>query len=338
MRSKLFVLLIVIIGLLTMLVVFNMNFGKRQTAVAAKPKVNGNTVKSEWAVPSLDTVANDSRGALLRYGRDLIANTSSYLGPKGSVAIKSNGLNCQNCHIDAGARPFGNSFGAVASTYPKFRERSGKIESVEYRVNECMERSLNGQKLDSLSKEMLAMVEYMKWLGQHVPKGVKPKDAGTVELPYLNRAADVNLGKAVYINRCQVCHGKEGEGRFNNDSSGFLYPPLWGPHSYNVSAGLFRLTRFASYVKYNMPFGTTQNGPQLSDEEAWDVAAYVNSQPRPQIFFKYDWPDIKSKPVDYPFGPYADGFDEQQHKYGPYGPIKAAKEKLAKSSIATTKK
>jgi thiosulfate dehydrogenase len=87
-----------------------------------------------------------------------------------------------------------------------------------------------------------------------------------------------------------------------------------------------------------MPFGTVHNSPQLTDEEAWDVAAYVNSQPRPQVLFKYDWPDIKSKPVDYPFGPYADGYNEEQHKFGPFTAIKKAKENLAKTSAANTKK
>ena len=167
MRSKLTWLLIVIIGLLTLLFFLNNKFQPKETSVASKGDTKGNELLSDWVVPVIDTVSNDSRGELIRYGRDLIAHTSKYLGPNGTIAKKSNGLNCQNCHIDAGARPFGNSFGAVASTYPKFRERSGKIESVEYRVNECMERSLNGKKLDSSSKEMLAMVAYVKWLGQH---------------------------------------------------------------------------------------------------------------------------------------------------------------------------
>jgi len=62
--------------------------------------------------------------------------------------------------------------------------------------------------------------------------------------------------------------------------------------------------------------------PQLSDEEAWDVAAYVNSQPRPKKTFTHDWPDISKKPIDHPFGPYSDDFSELQHKYGPFGVIK----------------
>jgi thiosulfate dehydrogenase len=338
MRSKLALLVIIIAGLLFLLFALNSKSGTKVIAAASKPVMAATSNSEEWVSPSIDTVASDNRGELIRYGRDLIANTSKYLGPKGSVARKSNGLNCQNCHIEAGTRPFGNAFSAVASTYPKFRDRSGKIESVEFRVNECMERSLNGKQLDSLSLEMRAMVAYLKWIGQHVPKGIKPKGAGTEELQFLNRAADAKLGKGIYIKKCQLCHGNEGEGKFNLDSTGYLYPPLWGPNSYNVSAGLYRLTRFAGYVKNTMPFGTTHKNPQLTDEEAWDVAAYVNSQPHPQKFFKYDWPDIKTKPVDYPFGPYADGFSEEQHKYGPFPPIKAAKEKLAKSSNAITKK
>ena len=71
-----------------------------------------------------------------------------------------------------------------------------------------------------------------------------------------------------------------------------------------------------------MPQGTTYEKPQLTDEEAWDVAAYVNSMPRPSKDLSKDWPNISKKPVDHPYGPYADPFSEDQHKYGPYKPIK----------------
>ncbi|HTH31559.1 MAG TPA: hypothetical protein VL946_09415, partial [Lacibacter sp.] len=77
--------------------------------------------------------------------------------------------------------------------------------------------------------------------------------------------------------------------------------------------------------------GTTYHAPQLSDEEAWDVAAFVNSQPRPSKNLSSDWPDISKKPIDHPFGPYADTFTEQQHKYGPFAPIKEHKEQQRKS-------
>jgi thiosulfate dehydrogenase len=67
--------------------------------------------------------------------------------------------------------------------------------------------------------------------------------------------------------------------------------------------------------------------PKLSVEEAWDVSAYVNSMPRPQQKFAEDWPNIAKKPFDHPFGPYTDGFSEQQHKYGPFKPILAGRGK-----------
>ena len=74
-----------------------------------------------------------------------------------------------------------------------------------------------------------------------------------------------------------------------------------------------------------MPNGATFDNPILTDEEAWDVAAYVNAMARPHKVFAADWPDISKKPFDHPFGPYADEFTEQQHKYGPFGDIKKSK-------------
>jgi thiosulfate dehydrogenase len=104
---------------------------------------------------------------------------------------------------------------------------------------------------------------------------------------------------------------------------------LWGEHSYNTGAGLYRISRFAGYIKDNMPFNQTSHDlPQLSDEEAWDLAAFVNSQPRPRKDVSKDWPDISKKPLDHPFGPFSDGFSERQHKYGPFKPIAEARKKL----------
>ena len=38
------------------------------------------------------------------------------------------------------------------------------------------------------------------------------------------------------------------------------------------------------------------------------------------------------KPVDTPYGPYADGFSLEQHKFGPFGPIRAKVQELAAAS------
>jgi len=189
-----------------------------------------------------------------------------------------------------------------------------------------MQRSMNGVALDSLSLEMKAMVAYLEWVGKDVPKSIRPKGAGTQTLSFLKRAANAQNGKMVYINYCQRCHAENGEGVLNTDGTTYTYPPLWGNDSYNVSAGLYRLSNLAGFIKSNMPYGeVTWKNPRLSDEEAWDVAAYISSQQRPVKLFSYDWPNVSKKPVDYPFGPYADGFTEVQHKYGPFDPIKNAK-------------
>jgi thiosulfate dehydrogenase len=288
--------------------------------------------KSEvWQAPDTTQIPKDENGKLIEYGRELIVHTSHYFGPRGSVMPMSNGMNCQNCHLDAGTKPFGNNYSAVAATYPKFRARSGTEESIEKRINDCFERSLNGIALKNDSHEMKAIVAYITWLGKDVEKGKSPAGAGLVKLSYLDRPASVEHGKLVYDQKCTVCHGINGEGIKLSDQSGYQYPPLWGEQSYNIGAGLYRLSRFAGYVKANMPFGATYDAPQLTDEEAWDVAAYVNSLPRPEKDLSSDWPDISKKPIDHPFGPYADGFEEAQHKLGPFKPIEQ-KLKIAAST------
>lgn len=277
-----------------------------------------------WESPDWALAQRESKAKLIAYGRDLIVHTNDYFGENGLVRPHSiNGLNCQNCHLDAGARPFGNNYAAVASTYPQMRSRSGTLETIPKRVNDCFERSLNGRPLDPASREMKAIVAYIEWLGMAVPKGEKPKGVGIRQLPFLDRAADAGMGKQVFEQKCVSCHGTDGQG-LPMPGTARRYPPLWGPNSYNEAAGLFRLSRFAGYVKDNMPLGASHDNPLLSDEEAWDVAAFVNSQPRPQHpFLQTDWPDIAKKPVDHPFGPFKDTFPEDQHKYGPFGPIAA---------------
>lgn len=320
-------LLLVAVTLLT--IIINQ---KEKVAMIREP------VDSTWVAPSLftDVTTKGNERKLVIYGEELIAHTGKYLGPKGSVLQITNGMACQNCHLDAGTLAWGNNYGAVYSTYPKFRDRSGSVENIHKRVNDCMERSLNGKAIDTGSREMLAIYTYLKWLGRDVPKGKKPYGSGLEKLPFLDRAAAPEKGKEVYTAKCQSCHGVGGEGQAGPDGTSFVTPPLWGPGSYNSGAGLYRLSNFASFVKNNMPFRLASHAnPVLSLEEAWDVAAFVNSQPRPQFDQAGDWPDVNKKPVDFPFGPYADTFPEKQHKYGPFEPIENARKK--KPAIAVIK-
>lgn len=154
--------------------------------------------EDNWTAPDKTAMEKAPNAAQLSYGQELISNTSEYLGPEGKVLHISNGMNCQNCHLEAGTIPFGNNFSGVAANYPKIRARSGLSEGIPKRINDCFQRSLNGEALDPSSEEMKAMVAYIKWLGKDVPKGHKPKGSGIYQLGLLNCAADPIQGKTIY--------------------------------------------------------------------------------------------------------------------------------------------
>jgi thiosulfate dehydrogenase len=274
-----------------------------------------------WMPAALDSIEDPAQKSLAEYGKELIIHTSKYLGPKGSVKQISNGLNCQNCHLKAGTAVFGNNYGSVNSMYPKFRARSGSIENIYKRIIDCIERSLNGTALDTNAHEMRAIATYINYISSNVPKGKKAEGSGLKDMALLDRAADPEKGKLVYETKCASCHQANGGGTYTADKKEYTYPALWGPNSYNDAAGLYRISNFAKFVKYNMPQGTTHEDPQLTDEEAWDVAAFVNSQSRPHKEVPKDWPNRSKKPMDHPFGPYTDSFSEKQHKFGPFQAI-----------------
>ena len=294
-------------------------------------KTAGNEKKiSDARLPQqTQSIPADKKGDLIRYGRQLISSTALYFGPKGSVAHISNGMNCQNCHLDAGTRLFANNFAGFTASYPKKSTRSGVVISASVRISECFERSLNGTMPDTGTKEIKAIMAYMQWLGKNAKKGLVPFGNTTPRLKFMDSAANPRSGKVVFIQKCRSCHGANGEGLPAADKQSYTYPPLWGPNSYNDGAGMYRIGNLAGFVKANMPFGATYQSPQLTDKECWDVAAYVNSQPRPHKDQHKDYPDLQQKPIDLPFGPYADGFTARQHKYGPFGPIQQFHHKKA---------
>ena len=110
--------------------------------------------------------------------------------------------------------------------YPKFRARSGAVEDINKRVNDCFERSLNGKALDSGSRELMAIRKYIEYIGSNVPKGEKAPGSGFKDLSYLDRAADPVHGKQVYQARCASCHQADGQGVAAGGE--YAFPPLWG--------------------------------------------------------------------------------------------------------------
>ena len=339
-NKLLFVIVVLVIGITAMPFILFYNNQAEKKDIATTTETIKKDTTNYWIAPDINTITDAKINEQVTYGKELIAHTSKYLGPNGTVIKISNGMNCQNCHLQAGTVVFGNNYGSVASLYPKFRARSGMVENIYKRVNDCIERSLNGKAIDTTGKEMQAIAAYINFVGSNVAKGKKAAGSGLKDLAWLDRSADPEKGMTVYTAKCQSCHQANGEGSFTADKTEYIYPALWGNNSFNDGAGLYRISNLAKYVKYNMPQGTTYQSPQLTDEEAWDVAAFIISQKRPHINTPKDWPDIKKKPVDHPFGPYADAFAEKQHKYGPFKPIveeQKKKEEAAKQKISIVK-
>jgi thiosulfate dehydrogenase len=207
-----------------------------------------------------------------------------------------NQLRCTSCHLDAGRRESGSWVGVFAR-YPQYRPRSGIVETIEYRVNDCFRRSMNGTALDPAGADMRDIVAYFAFLsrGARVGPPAAPPGGGSRLQKWASYAADTAAGASVYGASCAKCHGAEGEGTA-------VAPPVWGPQSYNVGAGMTRVRSAADFISRNMPFDAPGT---LTDQQAFDVAAYVNAQPRPDYRGKeHDWPNGDPPPdVAYPTRP-----------------------------------
>ncbi len=290
--------------------------------------------QKDWQAPDITKLPDDKYGQMVRQGKALMEQTYQYLGPEVQDTGKryaGNNLACVSCHIDAGGRKFGNPWVGTFVSFPQYRGREDAVSTTEERINGCMERSMNGRKLPLDSAEMKAMMSYLHFLSTGLPVGTKLDGGGTLKLDALTRPADPIAGKVVYAATCVDCHGEQGQGLRRGkagDGDGYQFPPVWGPDSYNTGAGMARVTLAAGFIKGNMPSGTTHTTTVLTDEQAFDVAAYINSQPRPvKSNLDKDFPARKNKPVDAAFAPYTPGFSAEQHKYGPWQLILVAREK-----------
>ena len=293
---------------------------------------------TEWTPPDIKSVGDDAFGKLVKYGYALMTDTPNQIGPQVAdpqLRYSGNNLTCQNCHLKAGTQPYAMPLTGVWGQFPQYRGREGEVGTLEDRINGCMERSMNGRALPLGSREMKAFLAFTKWASTGIPDGAKLTGAGAMNVKEPPRAADLAHGGEVYARVCATCHGQDGQGQRAENGSGYRFPPLWGPDSYNDGAGMARLLSAAAFIKHNMPFGTTYASPALSDEEAYDVAAFINSTERPQrANLEKDFPNRLQKPVDTAYGPYADDFPAAQHKLGPFGPIRAKIRELAAQAAA----
>lgn len=209
-------------------------------------------------------------------------------------------LNCSSCHINGGTVAKASPFWGISSLFPAKNPRAGRIITLEDRLNACFKRSMNGPALPQGSEEMAAMIAFMDWLKADVGKDGKIKGRGTVKIDRALKPDPVR-GQKLYKAECGVCHGDDGDGAKNAQGER-MFPPLWGPASYNIGAGIARTYTAAGFVKANMPIAHVRNFPQdqggLSDQDALDIAEYFTHQPRPDFPEKVnDWPN-GGKPSD----------------------------------------
>ena len=229
-----------------------------------------------YRAPVVDSTPDDPyeasayRGlALLTHTRDSLPN---YVGGN---------LNCTSCHLDEGRRPNAAPLVGVVARFPKYIDRANAVVPIEDRVNYCFTRSLAGTKLPSDSREMADIVAYLTVISRGVPVGEHVKGEGMPKMPVLK--GDSATGGKLYVENCARCHGDQGAGMGP-------IPALWGKNSFSIGASMARVERAASFIRHNMPFDRPGT---LTDQQAYDVAAYVTSMTRP---------DLPGKENDYPQG------------------------------------
>jgi thiosulfate dehydrogenase len=261
--------------------------GERTQVTTEETRVTeqAGSVAIEFSPPSPETIPGSQLGEQIRLGYKIVVDTQQY-----AQSYVGNRLNCTNCHLDGGLNPNAASFVGLAAVYPEYRASNAKVNTLTDRVNECFERNLNGRALPPDSSKLQAVVAYITWLSREVPRGATISWRG-LQFIQSQRPIDSDNGKKVFASKCAFCHGSDGLGTM-------AAPPVWGPQSYTIGAGMARVSVAAAFIKSNMPRSW---GWSLSDDDAYDVAAYINAQPRPDFPGKVnDWPK-GGKPADAPY-------------------------------------
>lgn len=244
-----------------------------------------------YVMPRFAAMLGRPDSAQLLYGMRLMLDTRRLLPHKvGDV------LACASCHLDNGTAAHASPFVGLTAMFPAYSPRAGRVIDFPERINGCMRRSMNGAPLDRDSREMKAMVAFVDWMKGDAVRGKPIAGRGTTKISHA-LIPDGTRGKRVYHEQCAACHGNEGEGMRRADGS-YLFPPLWGEHSYNIGAGMARTGKAADFIRVNMPVGSTTVFPLgrggLTDQDAVDVAQYFTHMPRPDFPGKNrDWPNRK---------------------------------------------
>ncbi|MCB9763042.1 MAG: c-type cytochrome [Alphaproteobacteria bacterium] len=227
--------------------------------------------------PGRDEIPEGPFGDAVRRGRAAFTDTAAQAGP-----YMGNTLSCSNCHLDEGRRPDSAPMWAAWGQYPAFRKKNDRVNTMEDRLLGCFTYSLNAQDSETGgppprgSQVLTDLQAYLFWLAQGTPTGRALPGRGYPALEAPPQPPDVGRGQQVFAERCAVCHGEDGQGAQAEGQD--VFPPLWGPRSFNWGAGMHRVNTAAGFIQANMPLG--QPG-SLTVQQAWDVAQFIGAQPRP---------------------------------------------------------
>ena len=232
------------------------------------------SVTRSFKLPPESDIPDNEFGRLIRKGLAIFIDT-----PRGAPGFVGDGLSCSNCHLDRGRRPGSAPMWSAWVSYPQFRAKNNAVNTIAMRIQGCFRFSMNGTPPPAESEILVALQSYAYFLARGAPTGVKLEGAGFPALVEPAEEPDIARGAAAYVQKCAACHGENGEGRRTNAGNRYQFPPLWGDASYNWGAGMANVDTAAAFIKHNMPWGLTD---ALGDQEAWDIAVYVNSRDRPQ--------------------------------------------------------
>jgi thiosulfate dehydrogenase len=211
-------------------------------------------------------------GKVIRLGQQVFTNTGKY-----AARYVGNDLACANCHLDAGRHADSAPLWASFIHYPAYRKKTGQVDTLASRIQGCFQFSMNGKAPPQDDEVMTALQTYAFWLATGAPVGTAVAGSGYPKLDKPAQPPDFARGQKVYEENCALCHGADGQGQRAGNAQ--VFPPLWGPRSFNWGAGMHQLGNASGFIRANMPLG---KGGTLSDQEAWDVAAFMNSHERPQ--------------------------------------------------------
>lgn len=245
------------------------------TSTASTPSstpVPATTVLTAFIPPPESSIPNDDFGKEVALGRQIFLEPDKY-----ASAYVGNHLSCENCHLDAGRLAHAGPMWGAYPMYPAYRSKNHHVNTFAERLQGCFRFSMNGKAPPLGDPVLVALESYAYWMSQGEPVGKSLPGRGYPQLAKPAQTPDYARGEKVYERDCALCHGGNGEGQ--QVAAHVVFPSLWGAASFNWGAGMHEVDKAAGFIKANMPLG---RGNTLSDQEAWDVAYFMDAHERPQ--------------------------------------------------------